>query len=64
MCNTNMSECDFQNYTKEALKELSLPITGEINDDKVLLIREGEVIGEIPYITNYFILDAFGNEIV
>ena len=47
------------------IKELKKPITGEIIDNKMLLIRDNEVIGELPIFnesgSTLIFLDAFNN---
>ena len=47
--------------------ELKKPITGEVIEDKMLLIRNNEVIGELPITSSnstIVFLDAFNNIII
>lgn len=55
--------CTFNKYVTEQLVTLNKPITGEVVDSTLLLIRNNEVIGNIPNISFPYILDAFGNQI-
>lgn len=45
----------------DRIKELEMPITGEVYNDVIVLTRNGEVIGEIPFIGETVLLNTFGN---
>lgn len=55
--------CTLNKYFVEQIKSLNKPITGEVVDNNLLLIRDEEVIGNIPNISFPYILDAFVNPI-
>lgn len=57
------NNCTLNKYFVEQIKSLNKPITGEVVDNNLLLIRDEEVIGNIPNISFPYILDAFGNPI-
>jgi len=59
-CHKHSHSCD----CNQEISDLKKPIMGEISEDKMLLIRDSEVIGELPipaYESTFVFVDAFNN---
>lgn len=65
MCQKCNCNCNCNGSLQEQINNINSPITGEVIGDKITLIRDNEVIGEIPIVSvgELDIIDAFGDVI-